>query len=310
MCGANRSDNPYTDTSRRARWKATLLAWIFGARLRVSDHPVWDLIGVNRWHAPGDLMHTGCLGVLLWLLGSVLWELIFDGPFRGALEARKQRLWALIQAKYNALEIPCCYRIADIDLDRFRHAHAFAELRAKAAEARHLLPVMASLCRDLNDGSARDAHRLAALDHINSIYRIICVSSEIIPVDAHARMMQHVDSFLVQYHWLAHHSQNQGILCYHMTSKFHFLWHIIHMSQFLNPRCTWCYVFEHFIGHIIRSAAMCVAGTPMYLIGEKVCINFCITLQFDLTRCIVLVGYNKSYCDTNINDINAIKRGK
>ena len=59
MCGADRLEAPYTDQSRRAKWKRLLLTPESGVQQRVSPHPIWDLIGVARWHVPGDLMHTG-----------------------------------------------------------------------------------------------------------------------------------------------------------------------------------------------------------------------------------------------------------
>ena len=93
FCGANRSDATYTDTSGTSRWRSLQLQYHPGLP-PASDHPIWELCGVHRWHLAGDLMHTGCLGVLLWRLGAVLWELVFDGPFRGTIEARRLELGA------------------------------------------------------------------------------------------------------------------------------------------------------------------------------------------------------------------------
>ena len=101
MCGADRADHPYTDVSSRATWRSSLLPFDVGDARKVGDHPIWDLTGVTRWHAAGDLMHTGDLGVLLWLLGAVLWELVFDGPFRGPIEARRKAVWNVIESNYD-----------------------------------------------------------------------------------------------------------------------------------------------------------------------------------------------------------------
>ena len=210
-------------------------------------------------------MHTGCLGVVLWLLGAVLWELAFDGPFNGRLEARRDQLWALIQAKYRDLDVPTSSRIADVDIERFRHAHCYAELRSKAVQARHLLPVVA----DLGAESRRDIHRLAALDHLTAIYDVYAVADEVLSETVHEELMEHVEGFLLEYNWLAHRSMSRGELCYPFTSKFHYVWHIVHQSLYLNPRFTWCYPFESFIGKICRTAQACLAGTPCIWLARR-----------------------------------------
>ena len=49
--------------------------------------------GVSRFNVPGDLMHTGALGVLQWFLGAVLWEMVFDGVWYGPIESRISHVW-------------------------------------------------------------------------------------------------------------------------------------------------------------------------------------------------------------------------
>ena len=200
MCGVNRDDLPYTDCRRAAMWRGALTPWGVGKAATPSEHPIWNLQGVSRWFAPGDLMHTGCLGVLAWLLGSVCYELIFDGIFPGPLELRRSRLWDLVQLKYDAKGVPHSSRLHDLELDRFRHTNAFAELRAKAAVTRHFLPILADVCRDLSTGSARDLHRQATLDNIVAVYDIIVHSEYRIVGFQHRRLMKHADAFLVHIH--------------------------------------------------------------------------------------------------------------
>ncbi len=53
---------------------------------RISDHFVRDLLGIAQWHClGGDLVHIGCSGVVPWLLGSFLWELVYDGTLLMAM---------------------------------------------------------------------------------------------------------------------------------------------------------------------------------------------------------------------------------
>ena len=53
-------------------------------------------------------------------MGAVLWELVFDGPFRGPIEARRKAVWNVTESKYEFLGIPAAVRIADIEVERFQ----------------------------------------------------------------------------------------------------------------------------------------------------------------------------------------------
>ena len=86
---------------------------------KIGDHPVWDLAGVTRWHCQGgDLMHTGCLGVVAWFLGSVLWGLVYDGPFEGSVDRRIKAVWGHIVHWYDELGVK--NRLGQLTLDMFK----------------------------------------------------------------------------------------------------------------------------------------------------------------------------------------------
>ena len=114
MCRCNRGDCSFTDFRMGAGWRRSLLDWDEGRSVAISTHPIWTLIGISRWNVPGDLMHTGCLGILLWLLGAVLYELIFHGSFSGTIDHRRQELWTRIQRNFSAMGVSI--RIDDIDI--------------------------------------------------------------------------------------------------------------------------------------------------------------------------------------------------
>ena len=105
LCRCDRSDATFTDVSATARWRRTILS-VERCVEKIGDHPVWDLAGVTRWHCQGgDLMHTGCLGVVAWFLGSVLWELVYDGPFEGSVDRRIKAVWGHIVHWYDELGV-------------------------------------------------------------------------------------------------------------------------------------------------------------------------------------------------------------
>ena len=71
---------PITDLSRNAAWKETLLTQDESC-VPCTENPMGNIDGTCRHTTPGDLMHTGCLGVLLYFLGGVMWQLVVHGPF-------------------------------------------------------------------------------------------------------------------------------------------------------------------------------------------------------------------------------------
>ena len=125
----------------------------------------------------------------------MLYELVYDGPFDGSVEDRRAHLWMLILSKYEDQGVPASRRMGDLDLGRFRHSNDFAELRAKAAEARHLLPVVAAVCADVPAWADRDCHRLAALQHLSSIYDVFAQSGDVLNVGEYAAVIRHADLF-------------------------------------------------------------------------------------------------------------------
>ena len=94
------TDAPITDLSRDAGWKDTMLSEEELEYVIVPDHPINDIVGWTRRHVPGDLRHTGDLGVLAWVLGSVLWELFYDGPLVGVDAERLSPRWVRIGQRY------------------------------------------------------------------------------------------------------------------------------------------------------------------------------------------------------------------
>ena len=156
-----------------------------------------------------------------------MYELLFTGPFGGTKKERLSELWTTIQATYDTLACPT--RLTHIKEDMCCSQGDFAVLNVKAAEAQHLLPTMCEICRDLQDGSPRDAHRLLALESLAGVYKIfkdgdMCLS---LPVAEHA--LQLLETHLLHYNWLLKNALANGYLCYPLKYKTHNIWHIVSM---------------------------------------------------------------------------------
>ena len=86
-CPADRHEGsamPVTDVSLDAAWKHALTP---GPDIPTT-HPIGQLIGLTRAHCPGDLMHSGNLGIEI---------------FQGSAEVRRGKVWARVAAAYARL---------------------------------------------------------------------------------------------------------------------------------------------------------------------------------------------------------------
>ena len=97
-------------------------------------------------------------------------------------------------------------------MDDFRHAHHFAELRCKAAVARHLLPALTVVCRAVDGGSRLVAHRLAAMSALTEVYNTLQSNGTVLPNAADAVMNRHVAAFWLHYMWLSVCALDRGVL--------------------------------------------------------------------------------------------------
>ena len=95
------SPHRFTDVSANAAWKDELVTIAQDKAAPLTQHPVSRLRNHSRFLSTGDLMHTGPLGVLGWLMGAIIWELVFDGVWGGGTEERIQRLWEQIDLEYE-----------------------------------------------------------------------------------------------------------------------------------------------------------------------------------------------------------------
>ena len=284
FCPASRdalAPHSISDMARDASWKNHLANPVVDVFSPVTGHPIHTLKNFTRFLAPGDLMHTGPLGVAAWFLGSALWELCFDGPWGGTVEERLEELWQSIVSEYDAQGTR--HRLTMIVLGLFYHGpNKFTCFTGKASEALALLYVLRELCADVSTGSQRDTHRLVCFESLCHIFTTVKKSGHTIArFDAEA-MLKSCERFLAHYNWLAVYSLRRSRMNYHVVTKTHMLWHICYHARYLNPRVTWCFEFEDYVGVMIRCAKSCMAGSPLFIVGRKCLENSLLLLQMRL----------------------------
>ena len=277
-CGVEQRDGtatPITDLRRDGAWSTTLVADV---ELRTL-HAIKRLEGVTIHHFAGDWMHTVCLGLLSYLLASVIADLLDLLP--GSKTDKLSALWSLITQAFSTL---CSsHRIATLTYSMFEHADGFACMTTKAAENVDLLYALQWVAAGLCGDTARDRHRTRVLDAMCCMYGII-KNGDIFLDEARFRELRaHADVFCLHYRWLTHDSINRlCVMRYHIVFKHHHFIHVVDAAQWMNPRATWCYTFEDFMGILVTSAKACIAGSSMRIIGNKVLENWLLVLGLRL----------------------------
>ena len=187
-------------------------------------------------------------------------------------------MFSRIQAIYDKLDSES--RLTQLSVSKFNQsAPGFHCLSAKAAEARHLLPVVLVLCREVNTGSDRDLHRLEALEKLTAVYKIF-EDADIALTDAEVdSAMRYYEEFLLHYNALLQLAIARGERCYNFVFKLHHFWHIVDHARWINPRVVWCYEFEDFMGVLTKAAKNCRFGSPMSIIANKVLENYMLVLS-------------------------------
>ena len=284
LCRADRADNNFRDVSAHAAWRNTLWPVLEGNMEAPSTHPAFSIHGLSRFCVLGDLMHTADLGTTQNLLGSALYELLQEGPYHGSLTKRTEQLWAEIQGQYSLLDTPSRLGSLQVIALKPRPSDWSCLTGVKAADTRHLTPVVLRICQAHNDGSEHHAHRIAALESMDGIYNLLEEHGFFLPTPAADEALSMYERFALHYNWLTNAALARGELAYNMTSKMHLLYHIIHSARWINPRAVWAYSFEDYIGKIVLAAHACTAGTPAHKVPEKLLQNWSTVMAMRLQR--------------------------
>ena len=117
----------------------------------------------------------------------------------------------------------------------------FPVLAAKVSETRHLIKVVAAICKDKHDGSDRDEHRLRALCCLDKFYQTLRDAHVVLAPSEVACALAGVEWHLLRYNWLRDYAAQQGQRRYVLQYKQHKLWHIAKDATFLIPMYHWCY---------------------------------------------------------------------
>ena len=277
----NVTDQPWTDFSLTAAWRGSIMTAEQG-QVAISENPLFTLPGVSRFNLCIDTMHTVCLGVAAVITGSALASLLQERPRRQTQKDRLAEIWGDIRGLYRAMEVE--NRLNNLKITMFLHTGAYAELSARAAEVRGIVPVLAELCRRNSGVSRINLHRHLVLRDLQTFYDVLERNGfQITPADLRI-LREAVSGCLGHLKVLALNSVRRGELLWALRVKSHFFVHIADHAAFLNPRVGWAYQYENFVQKILRVTRASAKGTPPHKVGTPVMAKYRTVLGTRLQR--------------------------
>ena len=236
-----------------------------------------------------DVLHTVELGFAATLCGSVLhcWAFPEGAPVKDAND-RIAAVWALVQAGYTKLHTT--ERLSNLTVKMFcsggvRRPWADAPtLKAHAGEIRHLVPVLALVATQRAGDSTAAAHMAAALQNLATL-NMVCDSQDMfMTAESAEKAFTSMKRSLQHYAWL--HINFQDTQRFPIRPKFHFCYHIAYFARYQNPRTSWCYKNEDWVGRLARIAHSCSHGTGGVKVSASLHQKYLVMLHLRLTNAI------------------------
>ena len=253
-----------------AQWKAACFArnhpaWLAHcAALNKPLHRVMRNVedgglGFSVAYFHKDTLHTLEFGPTAHIIGNVLWHFAFTDILAGeSAEKRMDTLWGLVCERYRM-------RKQKITIDRLVLASFcdptkpnadFPLFKSKAAEAKHLLPILADIWRERARPSDYEQHMVRVLDHLKQVYASLAYKDEegkypmYLPQHVIDNVQFDISRMLVHYNWLTKAAEGMGKILFNVVPKFHHLWHLGRDIAFMSCRYSWTYGNEDWVGRM------------------------------------------------------------
>ena len=236
---------------------------------RPNAHNVWDIPGMGLHSVFWDIMHGLDLGPTQHVIGNVLTDFVDNPNFGTNRKERLAAVWSKIQTHYKNMGIAS--RLNSLTLTMLINSSKHPQLKSKANQARHLMPVVLAMLEDpLTSVEDADyvANRYSTVFYLCRFYGLLDTHDMFLKGDVPTEAKTCVDNFLAHYDWLNAWSLEHGSAAWHLTIKFHYLKHAGVTLRWINPKFTSCYPFESFVGKVARVAHSSSYGKPAFSIGR------------------------------------------
>lgn len=238
-----------------------------------------------------DILHAWDQGIWCHLAASFLKEIIYIHYSDHSPTDALAIVWQAIHWHYDMLGSNT--RLTNLTLSMIVGSEKYPNknvpvFKAKAAETRHLIPVLAMIAGELNDGSPHCLNRLATLQHAVQMQKTVDQQPMFMSAASQRFLVHHSKNFLVHYTVLRQWAKDTGFLGYHVVPKFHMGGvHLPLQCAFINPRFVWTYKAEDWVGRVSMIAHSASFGTGSHKLSYKLVEKY----QFLLFLCFTRMFY-------------------
>ena len=265
----------YNNFSGDARWKGKLFNYTEWLSIHNGSvpHPIFQVLGVTHYCIEPDELHIVYMGTAQYMLGSVLWLLVFDVLTDDCYE-NMSKVWNVIAEAYKSDRAIAQY--SSLTIRQFcvedKHDKHFPKLKGKGAEVKHVVGPILQAWKELVPNTCEQKQEISDLLQTQlDIQSLLHDYSDLLllPSSVSEKLRTLVDNLSLRYQRLAARAETEGKLLWSQPTKFHWLWHLAERSQYMNPRRGNCMMDEDFVGRIKDIAAACADGTTLYKVPAK-----------------------------------------
>ena len=273
---------PWNDIESDAEWRSTTYLsadqWFLCHGGRLGCHPILSVPGASGLSVMVDALHTLDLGLTHHILGNTLfclcWKDHYFGPGLSASQ-RLDRCWARIEKQYK--DRGTVSRVGALSLTSFTNpqkphqVYPCLATRIKAADSRHLVPILSSIFDDVCDrGGEEDLRISALLQALTQVYEAMDCHEPTLPPRDLAKFQSKMAETLHHYRWLCARAIAAHVSLWNEVPKHHYCQHLADQAAQQNPRYCWTYPDEDFMGYVKSITEACLAGTKAHRATEKV----------------------------------------
>ena len=254
-------------------------------------HPLFSIPGLTTRMVRQDGLHVlFCKGVCNHLLGSLLHHLCyFQGKGKQAKKPgdRLAIIFTQVQEQYRLLGSTT--RLTNLKLsmvcDPKQPHKEYPKLEAKGAETKHLLAALLPVLKSMLDpGDSLHQHMVGALQSMVGLVNLLD-KADMFPTQEENLEAIDLDKRFCEHYWsLNQRAQENDRKLYHIVWKFHAMHHLIKNFQVLNPKYTWNFRAEGFVGKNSRLASSIAMGVKSTRVSNKFLVKYRILLHMQLSR--------------------------
>ena len=278
LCPCNSTNIPWHHFSEDAQWIQmiyTIQQWLLAGW---ATCVLFTIPGVNNHSLHPDWMHAKHLGSDKVLLGSVLYCLVHF-VLTGSVEDNLTEVWTCIGEFYKEMKPEC--KFGSLKLTMFS-TRSSPKLKGKAAEVKDLVPVLHRVWLKFYDSNL-ETHRnieiaLRTSAHLDAILGANAGEFVLPPMDADDILATGLAHLSVLWE-LRQHFATEEYPLFQLTQKGHYLMHCCILARELNPRLSWCYGGEDFMGKTRDLALSCARGASMWNVSHKMVMKYLIALH-------------------------------